>query len=409
MSKKLKTRFERLKPHCNVGTIGHVDHGKTTLTAAITRCLQGIGSTVFKAYSDIDNHVEERVRGITINAAHIEYETEKRHYSHIDCPGHQQYVKNMLTGAVQMEGAILVVSVNDGVQVQTREHVILAKEVGIKYIVVFINKLDSMLEPVMQDLVELEVRELLESYGYPGDLPVIKGSARLALNEQEPSKLGLESIKNLMDTVDTYIKQPERLINVPFLLAIEQTYVITGRGTVVTGKVEQGVVKIGDSLEVVGNNKKKEILTTTCLGLEMFRKSMDYAEVGENIGVLIKGIKKDQVRRGFILAAPGFMKPYKCFIAKIYVLTSKEGGRKTSFLSNFKPQFFFRTANITGTIILEPEGTIAMPGDTLTIKVNLIEFAPLNIGLRFIFRESHTTVGAGYISEFLDDNTFISD
>jgi elongation factor Tu len=288
MTKKIKAKFERTKPHCNVGTIGHVDHGKTTLTAAITRCLQGIGSTVFKAYSDIDNHVEERVRGITINAAHIEYETEKRHYSHIDCPGHQQYVKNMLTGAVQMEGAILVVSVNDGVQVQTREHVILAKEVGIKYIVVFINKLDSMVEPVMQDLVELEVRELLESYGYPGDLPVVKGSARLALNEQEPSNLGLLSVKKLMDTVDTYIKQPERLVNAPFLLAIEQTYVITGRGTVVTGKVEQGMVKLSDNLEVVGNSKKREILQTVCLGLEMFRKSMDYAEVGDMLVFLLK-------------------------------------------------------------------------------------------------------------------------
>lgn len=283
MSKKIKLKFERNKLHCNIGTIGHVDHGKTTLTAAITRCLQGIGCTVFKGYNDIDNHVEERVRGITINAAHIEYETEKRHYSHIDCPGHQQYVKNMLTGAVQMEGAILVVSVNDGVQIQTREHVILAKEVGIKYIVVYINKLDSMVEPVMQDLVELEVRELLESYGFPTDLPVIKGSARLALNEniEEKSMLGLLSIQKLMDTVDNYIKQPERLINAPFLLSIEQAYVITGRGTVVTGKIEQGTIKVSDNLEIIGNNQKKEILVTSCLGLEMFRKSMDVAEVGD--------------------------------------------------------------------------------------------------------------------------------
>ena len=283
MSKKVKLKFERNKPHCNIGTIGHVDHGKTTLTAAITRCLQGIGCTIFKAYSDIDNHVEERVRGITINAAHIEYETEKRHYSHIDCPGHQQYVKNMLTGAVQMEGAILVVSVNDGVQVQTREHVILAKEVGIRYIVVFINKLDSMVEAVMQDLVELEVRELLESYGFPNDLPVIKGSARLALNEdfQEKSEMGLLSIQKLMDTVDDYIKQPERLINAPFILSIEQSYVITGRGTVVTGKIEQGAIKVADNLEIVGNNRKKDILATSCLGLEMFRKSLDVAEVGD--------------------------------------------------------------------------------------------------------------------------------
>ena len=283
MSKKVKVKFERNKPHCNIGTIGHVDHGKTTLTAAITRCLQGIGSTVFKAYSDIDNHVEERVRGITINAAHIEYETEQRHYSHIDCPGHQQYVKNMLTGAVQMEGAILVVSVNDGPQVQTREHIILAKEVGIKYIVVFINKLDSLIEPEMKDLVELEVRELLESYGYPSDLPVIKGSARLALTEDynSPSDLGLLSVKFLMSTVDSYIKQPDRLIDAPFLLSIEQSYVITGRGTVVTGKVEQGSVKISDNLEIIGSNRKKEIFNTVCLGLEMFRKSLDRAEVGD--------------------------------------------------------------------------------------------------------------------------------
>jgi len=404
MSKKLKVKFERTKLHCNIGTIGHVDHGKTTLTAAITRCLQGIGGTVFKAYSDIDNHVEERIRGITINAAHVEYETEKRHYSHIDCPGHQQYIKNMLTGAVQMEGAILVVSVNDGVQVQTREHVILAKEVGIRYIVVFINKLDSMVEPVMQDLVELEVRELLESYGFPNDLPVVKGSARLALNEryEDPSNLGLLSIKKLMDTVDDYIKQPERLINAPFLLSIEQSYVITGRGTVVTGKIEQGVVKLSDNLEIVGNNKKREIFSTTCLGLEMFRKSMDVAEVGDNVGVLIKGVKKDQVRRGFVLASPGFIKPFKKFSAKVYILSEAEGGRCKPFLSNFKPQFFFRTANITGSIVLANDSDIVMPGDSLTFVVELIEYCPLNVGLRFIFRESHRTIGAGVITELID-------
>jgi len=343
MSKKVKVKFERNKPHCNIGTIGHVDHGKTTLTAAITRCLQGIGGTIFKAYSDIDNHVEERVRGITINAAHIEYETVKRHYSHIDCPGHQQYIKNMLTGAVQMEGAILVVSVNDGPQVQTREHIILAKEVGIKFMVVYINKLDSLIELEMKDLVELEVRELLESYGYPSDLPVVKGSARMALNEDlsEPSVLGMQSVQKLMDTVDSYIPQPERLINVAFLLSIEQSYVITGRGTVVTGKIEQGVVKVTDALEIVGNNKKKEVYSTICLGLEMFRKSLEVAEVGDNVGVLVKGVKKDEVRRGFILAAPGYIKPFKKFKAKIYALSSEEGGRKKPFVTNFKPQFFF--------------------------------------------------------------------
>jgi len=406
LSKKVKQKFERNKPHCNIGTIGHVDHGKTTLTAAITRCLQGIGVTVFKAYSDIDNHVEERIRGITINAAHIEYETIKRHYSHIDCPGHQQYVKNMLTGAVQMEGAILVVSVNDGPQVQTREHIILAKEVGIRYIVVYMNKLDSLVEADMKDLVEIEIRELLESYGYPDDLPVVKGSARLALNEDlaSPSILGMQSIKKLMDTVDSYIPQPERLINAPFLLSIEQTYVITGRGTVVTGKIEQGTVKVTDTLEVIGNNKKKEIITTSCLGLEMFRKSMDYAEVGDNVGVLIKGVKKDDVKRGFILAAPGYIKPYKKFIAKVYVLSAEEGGRKKPFVTNFKPQFFFRTANVTGTIFLPDDVSIAMPGDSLNLTVELIDYCPLNVGLRFVFRESHCTIGAGVITELCGED-----
>jgi len=405
MSKKVKVRFERNKPHCNIGTIGHVDHGKTTLTAAITKCLQGIGGTVFKAYSDIDNHVEERIRGITINAAHIEYETLKRHYSHIDCPGHQQYVKNMLTGAVQMEGAILVVSVNDGPQVQTREHIILAKEVGIKYMVVFINKLDSLQEPEMKDLVEIEVRELLESYGYPTDLPVIKGSARKALEEdlQNGSEIGMLSVKKLMDIVDEYIKQPERLINAPFLLSIEQSYVITGRGTVVTGKIEQGMVKLTDSLEIIGNNKRKEVISTTCLGLEMFRKSMDFAEVGDNVGVLIKGVKKDEIRRGFVLAAPGFIKPFKKFSAKIYVLSAEEGGRKKPFVNNFKPQFFFRTANVTGIVTLPSDLNMVMPGDNVLLNVELIEYCPLNIGLRFVFRESHSTIGAGVITSLVDD------
>jgi elongation factor Tu len=397
LSKKIKIRYERLKPHCNIGTIGHVDHGKTTLTAAITRFLQGIGGTVFKAYSDIDNNVEERNRGITINASHIEYETEKRHYSHIDCPGHQQYVKNMLTGAVQMEGAILVVSVNDGPQVQTREHIILAKEVGIPYIIVYINKLDSLVEADMKELVEIEVRELLESYGFSRDLPVVKGSARRALNEDrnEPSELGLLSIKKLMEVVDTYIKQPERLLNVPFLLSIEQSYVVKGRGTVVTGKVEQGVVKLEDSLELVG----RDVKSTFCLGLEMFRKSMDIAEVGDNIGVLIKGIKKDEAKRGFVLAAPGYIKVFKSFKAKVYILTSAEGGRKKSFVSNFKPQFFFRTANVTGTIILPEDISVVMPGDSLNFRVDLLDFLPLNIGLRFVMRESHSTIGAGVITE----------
>jgi len=404
MGKKVKLKYERTKPHCNIGTIGHVDHGKTTLTSAITRCLQGIGVTVFKSYEQIDNHVEERIRGITINAAHIEYETNLRHYSHIDCPGHREYVKNMLTGAVQMEGAILVVSVTDGPQVQTREHLILAKEVGIKYIVVYLNKLDSLYEMEMKDLVELEVRDLLESYGYQTDLPVVKGSARLAMTEdfQNPSELGLLSVKELMNQVDSYVKEPSRLKDAPFILSIEQAYVITGRGTVVTGKIEQGVVKMTDALEIIPNSKNKDVYSTICLGLEMFRKSMDIAEVGDNVGVLIKGIKKDQVKRGFVLATPGTIHAYKRFSASIYVLSTKEGGRKNAFVNSFKPQFFFRTANVTGSITL-PEGvTMAMPGDNLVVVVDLIEFCPLNVGLRFVFRESHATVGAGVIVSLVD-------
>jgi len=367
--KKIRTKFERIKPHCNIGTIGHVDHGKTTLTASITRCLQNIGSTVFKAYSDIDNHAEERRRGITINAAHIEYETEKRHYSHIDCPGHQQYIKNMLTGAIQMEGAILVVSVNDGPQVQTREHVILAKEVGIAYMVVFINKLDSMLELDMKDLVELEVRELLENYGYPQDLPVIKGSARLALEEDisSPSDIGITAVKQLMNTVDTYIPQPNRLTNAPFLLSVEAIYSVAGRGTVVTGKIEQGLLKENDKLDLIG----REIKETTCLGIEMFHKTLANAEVGDNVGILIKNVKKEDVRRGCLLVTPNSMKVYSSFDAKVYILTKKEGGRHKPFVTNYKPQFFFRTSNITGTVIL-PEGvSVVMPGDSLVFRVNL--------------------------------------
>jgi len=394
MAKKI-IKFERTKPHCNIGTIGHVDHGKTTLTAAITKCLQGIGNTSFRAYSDIDNCTEERERGITINAAHIEYETEYRHYSHIDCPGHQQYVKNMLTGAAQMEGAILVVAVNDGPQVQTREHVILAKEVGIPYIIVYINKLDFRLGPEMKDLVELEIRELLESYGFPSDLPVEGGSARQALEEIDASELGTQSVIKLMETVDSYIKQPERLVDAPFLLSIESTLVAKGRGTVVTGKVDQGKVAVNDELEVIGN----DIKTTTCLGLEMFRKSLDYAVVGDNVGVLIRGIPKDQVSRGFVLATPNTIKPFSSFEAKVYLLTKKEGGRHTGFASNYKPQFFFRTMNITGSIILSEKNSFVMPGDSLNFKVLLVQKVPLSVGLRFVMREGNLTIGAGVITQ----------
>ena len=394
LAKKI-IKFERTKPHCNIGTIGHVDHGKTTLTAAITKCLRGIGSTTFRAYSDIDNCPEERDRGITINAAHIEYETEKRHYSHIDCPGHQQYVKNMLTGAAQMEGAILVVAVNDGPQVQTREHIILAKEVGIPYMIVYINKLDFRISSDMKELVELEIRELLESYGFSSELPVLGGSARLALEEDVPSDLGTGSVKELMNTVDNYIKQPERNIDGPFLLSIEGSLVARGRGTVITGKIEQGSIQINYELEVLSSI----IRQTTCLGLEMFRRSLDKAEVGDNVGILIRGIKKDEVARGNILAKPGSMKIYNKFEGKVYILTKKEGGRHKGFANNYKPQFFFRTMNVTGSIILPDNITFVLPGDNLNLTVNLLSGVPLNMGLKFIMREGNLTIGAGVITK----------
>lgn len=394
LAKKI-IKFERTKPHCNIGTIGHVDHGKTTLTAAITKCLRGIGSTTFRAYSDIDNCPEERDRGITINAAHIEYETEKRHYSHIDRPGHQQYVKNMLTGAAQMEGAILVVAVNDGPQVQTREHIILAKEVGIPYMIVYINKLDFRISSDMKESVELEIRELLESYGFSSELPVLGGSARLALEEDIPSDLGTGSVKELMNTVDNYIKQPERNIDGPFLLSIEGSLVARGRGTVITGKIEQGSIQINDELEVLSSI----IRQTTCLGLEMFRRSLDKAEVGDNVGILIRGIKKDEVARGNILAKPGSMKIYNKFEGKVYILTKKEGGRHKGFANNYKPQFFFRTMNVTGSIILPDNITFVLPGDNLNLTVNLLSGVPLNMGLKFIMREGNLTIGAGVITK----------
>lgn len=394
LAKKI-VKFDRSKPHCTIGTIGHIDHGKTTLSAAITRCLSGIGSTVFKAYSDIDNCSEERARGITINAAHISYETKQRHYSHIDCPGHQAYIKNMLTGAVQMEGAILVVACGDGPQVQTREHIILSKEVGIPYMLVYINKLDTRNSIDLKELVELEVRELLESYGFPADLPVLAGSARMALTEDEPSKMGTESVMELMDKVDTYVKQPERKLDAPFLLSVEGSLVARGRGTVVTGKVEQGVLSINDELDLLSSIVKH----TVCLGLEMFKKTLERAETGDNVGVLIRGIKKDEVKRGNVLVKPGSMKIYSKLTGKVYILTKKEGGRHTGFPNNYRPQFFFRTMNVTGAITL-PEGTVmAMPGDGLNIQVSLMSSVPLNLGLKFIMREGNLTIGAGVITK----------
>jgi len=396
LAKKI-TKFNRTKPHCNIGTIGHVDHGKTTLTASITKLLDGIGNTVFKGYSDIDHCAEERVRGITINAAHVEYETLNRHYSHIDCPGHQQYVKNMLTGAVQMEGAILVVAVNDGPQVQTREHVILAKEVGIPYIIVYINKIDLRVSSDMKELVELEVRELLESYGYPDNLPVVKGSAKIALEEGTASEIGIKSVEILMQFVDSYIQLPTRNLHLPFILSVESTLVVRGRGTVVTGKLEQGTLNVNDEIDLVGEDIKK----TSCMGLEMFKKSLDYAEEGDNVGVLIKNIKKEQVTRGYILSAPGYIRPINSFKCKVYFLTKEEGGRKTGFAQNYKPQFFFRTSNVTGNLIFPEDISFVMPGDSIEMKVLLYKKAPLSLGLKVIMREGNLTIGAGVVTELL--------
>lgn len=399
MSKiRQKEKFIRVKPHCNIGTIGHVDHGKTTLTAAITKILaKNIKGNKFMDYSDIDRHKEERERGITIVATHVEYETEKRHYSHIDCPGHQHYIKNMITGATQMEGAILVVSVTDGPQVQTREHVILAKEIGIPAMVVFVNKMDALKDKDMVELVELETRELLSTYSYPYDLPIIFGAARVALEEETPTEYGTESVLKLMSIVDNYIPQPTRPVNDPFLMPIEDVFSITGRGTVVTGKVERGTIKVGEEVELVGPTTLK----STCTGLEMYHKYLDLAQAGENVGALIRGVSSDVVKRGFVLAKPGSLVPVSVFEAKAYILTKKEGGRSKPFISNYKPQFFFRTANVTGSVKLGEDKSIVMPGDTVNFKVELIEKAPISEGLRFTLREGSLTIGAGVITKIL--------
>lgn len=394
MLAKKVIKFERSKLHCNIGTIGHVDHGKTTLTAAITKLLAGIGNTVYKQYSDIDNCTEERARGITINAAHIEYESEHRHYSHIDCPGHQQYIKNMLTGAVQMEGAILVVAVNDGPQVQTREHIILAKEVGIPYMIVYLNKVDLKVSADMKELVELEIRELLESYGYPDDLPVLKGSARTALEEVEESEIGMISIRNLIKEVDTYIKQPDSNLENPFLLSVESSLVVRGRGTVVTGKVEHGQLTVNDELDLVSDIIRK----TMCLGIEMFRKSLDNSRCGDNVGILLKNIKEKEVSRGDMLCTIGVIKPYLIFKCKVYFLLFKEGGRKTGFGCNYKPQFFFRTSNVTGSLTFPENVTFIMPGDSLELIVTLNKKSPITLNLKVILREGNLTIGAGVIT-----------
>jgi elongation factor Tu len=397
-----KQKFERTKPHVNVGTIGHVDHGKTTLTAAITQVLATLGRTQPKDFYEIDNAPEERERGITINISHVEYETEKRHYAHVDCPGHADYVKNMITGAAQMDGAILVVSAADGPMPQTREHILLARQVNVPYIVVFLNKIDMVDDPELIDLVEMEVRDLLSKYQFPGDeVPVIRGSALKALEcgcgKRECEWCG--KIWELMDAVDEYIPTPERPIDKPFLMPIEDIFTITGRGTVVTGRVERGIVKLGDEVEIVG--MRQEILKSVVTGIEMFRKTLDQGIAGDNIGVLLRGIDKDDVERGMVLAQPKSIKPYTKFKGEVYVLTKEEGGRHTPFFNGYRPQFYFRTTDVTGTIKL-PEGVeMVMPGDNITMEVELIVPVALEEGLRFALREGGRTVGAGVITQLL--------
>ncbi len=391
-----KARFARTKPHCNIGTIGHVDHGKTTLTAAITRVLAKTGGATFTAYDQIDKAPEERARGITIATAHVEYETKKRHYAHVDCPGHADYVKNMITGAAQMDGAILVVSANDGPMPQTREHILLARQVGVPALVVYLNKVDMVDDPEILELVELEVRELLKSYQFPGDdIPIIKGSALFGLEDRNP-ELGEQSILKLMDAVDDYIPQPDRPKDRPFLMPIEDVFSISGRGTVVTGRIERGVVKVGDEVEIVGLRATQKTVVT---GVEMFRKLLDQGEAGDNIGALLRGTKREEVERGQVLAAPGSITPHTQFKAEAYILTKEEGGRHTPFFTNYRPQFYFRTTDVTGVVKL-PDGTeMVMPGDNVSMDVELIAPIAMDDGLRFAIREGGRTVGAGVVAK----------
>jgi elongation factor Tu len=394
-----KAKFERTKPHCNVGTIGHVDHGKTTLTAAITKVLAEAGGAEFQDYASIDKAPEEKARGITINTAHVEYETANRHYAHVDCPGHADYVKNMITGAAQMDGAILVVSAADGPMPQTREHILLARQVGVPAIVVFMNKVDQVDDEELLELVELEIRELLSSYDFPGDdIPIIKGSALVALEGGDPA-IGGQAILELMKAVDEYIPQPERPVDLPFLMPIEDVFSISGRGTVVTGRVERGVVKVGDEIEIVGIRPTSK---TTCTGVEMFRKLLDSGEAGDNIGALLRGIGREDVERGQVLAKPGSITPHTKFKCECYILTKDEGGRHTPFFSNYRPQFYFRTTDVTGSVVL-PEGTeMVMPGDNVAMEVALIAPIAMDEGLRFAIREGGRTVGAGVVSAIVE-------
>jgi elongation factor Tu len=394
-----KAKFERTKPHCNVGTIGHVDHGKTTLTAAITKVLSEVGGAAFTPFDQIDKAPEEKARGITISTAHVEYQTGKRHYAHVDCPGHADYVKNMITGAAQMDGAILVVSAADGPMPQTREHILLARQVGVPAIVVYLNKVDMVDDPELLELVELELRELLSSYDFPGDdIPIVKGSALAALEGRDEA-VGKQSILELMDAVDGYIPQPERPKDQPFLMPIEDVFSISGRGTVVTGRVERGVIKVGEEVEIVG---LKATTKTVCTGVEMFRKLLDQGEAGDNIGVLLRGTKREDVERGQVLAKPGTITPHTKFSAEAYILTKEEGGRHTPFFTNYRPQFYFRTTDVTGTVRL-PEGTeMVMPGDNISMEVQLIQPIAMDEGLRFAIREGGRTVGAGVVAKIIE-------
>ena len=390
-----KEKFERTKPHCNIGTIGHVDHGKTTLTAAITKILAESGGAEFTAYDQIDKAPEEKERGITIATAHVEYETENRHYAHVDCPGHADYVKNMITGAAQMDGAILVVSAADGPMPQTREHILLARQVGVPAIVVYMNKVDQVDDPELLELVELEIRELLSSYEFPGDdIPIVSGTALGALEDGDAAT-GKDTVLELMAAVDDYIPQPDRPKDLPFLMPIEDVFSISGRGTVVTGRIERGIVNVSDKVEIVG---LKETQETTATGVEMFRKLLDSGEAGDNVGCLLRGVGRDEVERGQVLAKPGSITPHTQFTAEAYILTKEEGGRHTPFFSNYRPQFYFRTTDVTGSVVL-PEGTeMIMPGDNVTMDVTLIQPIAMDDGLRFAIREGGRTVGAGVVA-----------
>jgi len=395
-----KQQFERNKPHVNVGTIGHVDHGKTTLTAALTRVCSEVWGGAAVAFDGIDKAPEERERGITINTSHVEYESPTRHYAHVDCPGHADYVKNMITGAAQMDGAILVCSAADGPMPQTREHILLSRQVGVPYIVVFLNKADMVDDEELLELVEMEVRELLDTYDFPGDdTPIITGSALMALNGEDDNEMGTTAVKKLVETLDEYIPEPQRLIDLPFLMPIEDVFSISGRGTVVTGRVERGIINVGDSIEIVGI---RDTQTTTCTGVEMFRKLLDQGRAGENVGALLRGTKRDDVERGQVLCKPGSIKPHTRFEGEVYVLSKEEGGRHTPFFKGYRPQFYFRTTDITGAVEL-PEGVeMVMPGDNIKMDVTLINPIAMEDGLRFAIREGGRTVGAGVVSKIIE-------